>query len=358
MSADPYELLAKRLDALPNGYPPSDDGSELHILECLFSPQEAALAAQLRLTPETPTQLAERIGGDPQALKGDLKGMARKGLIKAAKVNGQLGFRLLPFVVGIYENQLGSIDAEFAELFENYYKKAFGEMLATEPAVHRVIPVNESVRNEMEVRPYESAAQIVANANAWGVQECICRKQKALIGDPCEHSMGNCLVLHARPGVFDNHPSINPLTQEQAMSVLNQAADEGLVHSVSNTQEQAWYICNCCTCSCGILRGMVDLGIANVVARSAYVNQVEQDLCIGCSICVDYCQFGALTLIDVASVNATRCVGCGVCVPCCPEGALQLIPRPREEIKPTPTTEMRWLQERADGRGMDLRAVL
>ena len=65
MPPDPYKLLAERLDALPNGFPPTPDGAELRLLAKLFTPEEALLACQLRLTPETPAQIAARVGGDP-----------------------------------------------------------------------------------------------------------------------------------------------------------------------------------------------------------------------------------------------------------------------------------------------------
>ena len=93
----------------------------------------------------------------------------------------------MPFVVGIYEMQVSRLDVETAALFEQYYLQAFGRMLSLQPSVHRVIPVNESVRRDLEVRPFESAAAIVAGCQAWGVIDCICRKQKALIGQPCPH---------------------------------------------------------------------------------------------------------------------------------------------------------------------------
>ena len=48
-----YKRLAEHLDALPNGFPPAEDGAELCLLAKLFTPEEAALAAQLRLTLET-----------------------------------------------------------------------------------------------------------------------------------------------------------------------------------------------------------------------------------------------------------------------------------------------------------------
>ncbi|TET80654.1 MAG: 4Fe-4S ferredoxin, partial [Anaerolineales bacterium] len=276
MKDDPFKRLAERLDALPNGFPPTDDGVELSLLAKIFTPEEAALTTQLRLTWETPQQITNRIGGDPKALSKQLKGMARKGLIAAGRTEEGLGYGLMPFVIGFYEMQINTIDAEMARLFEDYYLKAFDKVLTIEPSIHRVIPVNESVRMDMEVRPFESAADIVNRAQAWGVLDCICRKQKALIGEPCEHPVDICMVFNQRPGAFDRSSTIKAVTHEESMATLRRAAEAGLVHSVSNNQQGMSYICNCCTCSCGILRGMADLGIANVVARSAFVNQVDE----------------------------------------------------------------------------------
>jgi len=114
------------------------------------------------------------------------------------------------------------------------------------------------------------------------------------------------------------------------------------VHSVSNTREGLHYICNCCTCSCGILRGMADLGIANVVARSAFVNRVDETLCNTCAACIDTCPFGALRMESSLKVDDARCVGCGVCVLACPTEALALVRRPEEEILPVPETLEDW----------------
>ncbi len=359
MNTEAYKRLAARLDALPNGFPPTENGAELRLLAKLFSPEEADLAAQLRLTLETPEQIAARLGQDVQVIQPLLKQMARQGLIRAGRSESGLGYGLLPFVVGIYEYQIGRMDAELAQLFEDYYRQTFGQALSIQPAFHRVIPVGESVRQGIEVQPFESASEILMSAQAWGVLDCICRVQKSLIGDPCEHPVDTCLAMSERPGAFDHSPVVRALTQEKAMETLQRAAEAGLVHSVSNNQKGTWYICNCCTCSCGILRGMAELGIANVVARSAFVNQVDAELCLGCEDCLQACQFGALALeADLMQVDQVRCVGCGVCVPTCPENALSLVRRPEKEILPVPETDFNWMQARAAARGQDLSIVL
>lgn len=354
---NPYKILALRLDALPQGYPATEDGAELRLLEKLFTPEEAELAAMLRLTMETPAQVAERSGGDPKETRLMLKGMAKRGLIRAGKVDGGLGYGLLPFVVGIYEYQAGRMDAELALLFEDYYQKAFTDVLEIYPQVHRVIPVNETIQVGLEIAPYESVSDILDRAKSWGVLDCICRQQKALIGDPCEHPVDVCMTFSTVPGAFDHNNTIKALTRVEAMETLKRAADAGLVHSVSNSQEGLWYICNCCTCSCGILRGMAEMGVANVVAHSSFINTIDTDQCTGCEECLPYCQFDALVMDgDVMAVRELKCVGCGVCVPHCDALAMELVLR--EEIAAPPVSEMDWMSARAQSRGQDLESVL
>ena len=354
-----YRQLAQRLDALPNGFPATESGIELDLLARLFTASEAELVSQLKLVFETPELIADRCALDVNEIKPLLKQLARRGLIKAGKTDGGLGFGIMPFVVGFYETQIGSIDAEFAQLFEAYYHEAFSQVLSVQPAVHRVIPIGESVRQDMEVQPHENAIGIVKQAQSWGVFDCICRVQKTLIGDPCEHPIDVCMAMSAKPGAFDHSTVIHAVTQEDAIATLTRAAEAGLVHSVSNNQQGNYYVCNCCTCSCGILRGMAELGIANVVARSAFVNQVDISLCIGCEDCLDGCQFNALSLAgEVIQVDSVRCVGCGVCIPLCQEGALGLVRRPEEDVLAVPENETAWMMARAQARGQDLSSLL
>jgi len=341
----PYRRLARSLDALPNRFPPAEDQSELRLLAKIFTPQEADLAAELLPELETPVQIAARLGRDPQQTLALLKAMTKKGLIIFGKTaGGRPGFGLLPFVVGIYEAQAGRIDAEMAQLFETYYRQAFGQALRLQPQVHRVVPVRESIPNTLEVRPFENVADLIAGAQAWGVMDCICRTQKALIGEGCDHPRDVCMVLSDKPGAFDGSETTRALSLAEAQQTLRRAAAAGLVHCVSNQQRELWYICNCCTCSCGILRGMAELGIVNVVARSAFVNTVDGALCAGCGACVPACPFTALVVDGVAQVQEVRCTGCGVCVPVCPQGALALTRRAGEAAPPVSEADWRALR--------------
>ncbi|NTV37318.1 MAG: 4Fe-4S binding protein [Anaerolineaceae bacterium] len=206
--------------------------------------------------------------------------------------------------------------------------------------MHRVIPVRVAVKNDTEVAPFESVSALVDRMQSWGVIDCICRTQKALIGDPCQHPVDVCMVLSEKPDAFSSDGTVTPLDRQGALNTLQRAADAGLVHCVSNNQQEMWYICNCCTCSCAILRGMAEKGIANVVARSAYINRVDEDLCIACGECVDACPFKALSVDDVAHVREITCTGCGLCITVCPQGALSL--EHRADFEAPPETEADW----------------
>lgn len=345
-----YKRLAARLDALPNGFPPTEDGVELRLLEKLFTPEQAALACCLSAGPEPIPTIAARASEAPGEVRKRLKDMVRAGLISSAKTAEGLGFALRPFVVGIYEMQVHDIDEELAQLFEEYYQRAFAQMVRVEPEFHRVIPVMETVRRDMEIQPFESVTGIVHQARAWAVMDCICRKQKALVGDACEHPLEVCMIMSPVAGAFTDRPGLRDLSEQEALDLLHSAAEAGLVHSVSNTKEGVNYICNCCTCACGILRGMSEFGMANVVARSPFVNQVDENLCTGCGLCIDECSFGAVELTSIAVVDDTRCVGCGVCTLACAEAAMALVRRPADEIAPTPLDEKAWGDLRAAAR--------
>jgi ferredoxin len=180
-----------------------------------------------------------------------------------------------------------------------------------------------------------------------------------MIGEACHHPVDVCMTLGQKPGIFDHHPVIHALTCEEALATLQRAAEAGLVHTVSNTRQEISYICNCCTCACGILRGVAELGALNAVAHSAFINQVDEALCIGCEICVEACQFQALALENfVIAVNQLRCVGCGVCVSSCQEGALGLVHRSSEDTLPVPANDADWRIQRSQARGIDINRVL
>ena len=347
-----YQKLAKKLDSFPQGFPATKSGKELELLELLFTPEEADFACYLTLEPQLLNDIEAQAGVSSAEIRGFLQSMGTKGLLKIARGENGMAVGLLPFVVGFFENQVFRMDKTFADVYEAYYKEAFTTLLSVEPQFHRVIPVNEPIKSDVEILPEDNVVALIASKKAWAVLDCVCRTEQALLGKACGHPIKVCLALSDTPGAFDNAPKLEVLDMDGALAILEKATEAGLVHTVSNNKEDLYYVCNCCTCGCSLLRGISEANIANVVARSAYYAVVDPDLCTGCGLCLDYCQFDAISINGESEVNAVKCVGCGVCAHHCPEGAISLTLRDQSEQPSVPESEQSWLAERAKARGL------
>ena len=359
---NPYEKLAATLDKIPNGFPAVEDGTHLKILEWIFTPEEAELASKLKLRGETLDEIAGRLKIPKKKLNQLLTTMVSKGQISSwtSKSAGGKKYGLLPFAVGIFEEQVNRMDKEFAQLLEKYFEQGFKKVTAIEPVIFKVIPVNQSIRGELEIHPYEQAEQLLENAASWGVRECICKKQKSLLGQPCSYPTTVCMAfVKNREHAFDDDELTKPITKEESLRLLKQAEEAGLVHCSYNMQSGHYYICNCCTCCCAVLRGVNTLSNPREYIKTDFVISVNADLCTGCGTCIDRCQFHALSVPeDVCVPNTTRCIGCGVCAMVCPESALELIRKEPAEKPPPPENLMDWMTQRAVFRKVDPSDVL
>jgi electron transport complex protein RnfB len=360
MTEDVYRKLAQRLDAIPNGFPATESGVELRLLAKIFTPEEAALASVMRLTREPAADIAARAGVDPDAAYDTLKGMTRRGLIRFKKDKGQLLFGLMPFVVGFFEEQLPRMDVELAALFEQYLQETQGGSIVHDaPAIHRVIPVGEAIPFNLEIFPYERATELLEGAKSWGVRDCVCRVQQQLVGKGCDRPIENCLVFAPVEGAFDHSEVDRALTKEEALRILYEAEEAGLVHSTGNYRDGHNYICNCCTCCCGVLRSVAEFGVPTTAVRSDFHAVVDAETCIGCGDCLERCQFEALSLPDdICVVDYSRCVGCGLCATVCPTDALHLERRPEGEVPLPPVDIKEWMVQRAHERGISISDIL
>ena len=71
-----------------------------------------------------------------------------------------------------------------------------------------------------------------------------------------------------------------------------------------------------------------------MLASSGFVTQVDESLCEGCGDCIQFCQFGALSMNGkTAHVDQNLCMGCGVCNDKCLHGALSFY---RDKMKGEP----------------------
>ena len=179
------------------------------------------------------------------------------------------------------------------------------------------------------------------------------------MGEPCNRPEEVCLIFAPIEGVFDSDPNTRVITKEEALTILREAEEAGLIHSSANIREGHMILCNCCTCCCGILRGISQLGIENSIAKSDFYVTVDPEKCTGSEICVERCEFGALSIKDgISHVDLKRCVGCGQCVMTCPSEAITLVRKPEDQITSTPQNMQAWMMERAKNRDISLQEIL
>ena len=345
-----YEKLAEALDRLPNGFPRTQSNVEIMILKKIFTAEEATLAGALGGAYEPVEEIAGRLRISETALKPRLVSMAKRGLLWMGRKDGKMAFRLAPFIVGIYESYLDQMDHEFAHLFEEYMEDGGAAgLMKPQPALHRVVPVHGSVKSEW-VLPYDDIRSMLDRAKSFRVRDCICRvQQEKLNKRKCDSPVRNCVSFS--PVERPKRP--NDITKEEAIALLNQAEEAGLVHCVSNAIQDVFYVCNCCGCCCGILRGITDWGIEESVARANYFAVVDADECTSCGICVERCQVKAITLEqDIATVALDKCIGCGLCVSGCTSAAVKLERRADSELVHPPDDFSTWERMRLQHRGL------
>ncbi len=354
-----YHRLAEVLDTLPNGFPATESGVEIRILKKIFTPEEADLFCLLRLTFETSAQIAERTGLPGDDLQKMLVSMAEKGQVFTLDLGGTRFFRMLPWVFGIYEFQLGRLDRELAELSEAYHPAYSRQFAAQKPQLMQTLAVEETIPAHQEALPYEKVSSLIDANQSFRVSECICKKERGLLGYPCDRPTEVCLAIAPVPGVFDDSPTGRVISKEEAYELLKKAEEAALVHLTMNVQVGQIYICNCCKCCCGVLRSITDLGIpASLVINSHYYAEINSETCTSCGLCAeDRCQVDAIVEEhNRYTIVPERCIGCGLCISTCPVDAVRLVHRAPEEIMTPPFTEDDWFEERGRMRGVDFSA--
>ncbi|PIE80286.1 MAG: 4Fe-4S ferredoxin [Chloroflexi bacterium] len=335
MTQDIYKKLAQHLDDLPAGYPATESGVELRILRRLFTPEHAELATHLTVLPEEARVVARRAGLETAVAADMLQEMEKKGLIYANHPDdgGEPKYSSAPFVVGIWEFQVGRLTPELVRDFDEYAPSLMNIWEHT-PQL-RTIPVGQSIDAQLEIMVYEQAEEIVRSHSNITVAPCVCRQEKAVIGEGCGKPLETCLSFGSAAAYYQRNGLGRKISQEEALEILDLANEAGLVLQPGNSQN-ASFICCCCGDCCGVLRNLNQHPQpASVIASAFFARLVDEDLCTNCGLCETRCQMNALDFEDyVPEINLDRCIGCGLCVSTCPTEAL-VMERKAEEERPS-----------------------
>jgi NAD-dependent dihydropyrimidine dehydrogenase PreA subunit len=357
MDEKTYHELAKVLDTLPNGFPATESGVEMRLLKRIFRPEDAELFCDLRLDFETAEQIAARTGRPLTDLEAHLTQMRERGQIFGIDIDGTKLFKMAPWVLGIFELQRPHMDKEMAEMCEEFGETFSRQFFDKKPQLMQVIPIEKELPSRQQALPYEQISSIIESSQSFAVFDCVCKKEKHLLGEGCENPMEICMGFAPIPGMFDNSDHYRAITKDKAYATLDKAEDAGLVHLTWNVENGHFFICNCCGCCCGVLRSINEFGMnASTVINSYYYARIDPDRCDGCGTCRDErCQVNAIEEgDDVYHVTREKCIGCGLCVSMCPTQAISLIRKQPDEIYPPAKDELEWFEKRAVVRGVDI----
>ncbi len=349
--SDVYERLRERLDELAVGLPATDDKIEIKLLKRLFDETEAEFFVQLHPLLETPDDVAQRLKRDPDEVAGLMEQMAQKGLLFRKRDDNRVRYAAVPYVVGIFEFQVKSMDKALAKETEDYFEMVYGRALQSfKTPVLRTIPINRQLVADWPIAPYEDVLQIVENHKKIAVAPCICRKAKKLVDHECDKPTENCFMFGSHADYYVENGMGRYITKEEARQIVIKNEEAGLVMQPFNSQKVGG-MCSCCGDCCGMLRSLKKQPNPAEAVQSNYYAEVDDALCTGCETCVDRCQMDAIEVVDgISSVLLNRCIGCGLCVTTCPTEAIQLLKKTDDRLYEPPKsgveTYMRIMQER------------
>lgn len=326
-----YRRLQQDLDRMPVGFPATESGVEIRILEQLFTPEDARITLGLSMLPEPVTAIQKRLDAavDHESLALKLEDMAHRGLIRKDDSHAEPRYGKLPFVIGIYEGQVDRLSRQLALDLLEYFEHGLGEAVRPKKTTQlRTVPINQSIPVDRGVGQYDDIREYVRTApGPFGVMNCICRQAKDLAGDPCHQTKvrENCLTIGPAAQAMVGHGQARYITRERVLELLDEADLEGLVLQPQNTR-RPMFVCLCCGCCCVALGAgkrherPVDFFNANFYVR------VDVAKCQGCSECLLRCQMDAVTIDGgVAAIDLARCIGCGLCISTCTSEALELL---------------------------------
>ena len=331
----------------------------LPMLKLRFKPEEAQILAKIPFLGHTAEQLSVNLNIPVKKLIKKLDKYAKLGIIfrseRGSSVRYSLRESLFIFYRSIgWKGKNDKFNREISPYLNKYYIDTYAEeFVGHETQGLRAIPINETIQDTRQVMPYEDILKVIDNFEYYSVSACPCSHRHNLDHDfeECKHTLERCLHFDDLGRYCVENGLGKEITKEETLKILRMAADAGLVHGLSNTQEKMDTICNCCSCCCLFLESAVKM--PGIIPRghqpSNYIREIDEEKCIVCGLCARLCPMNALKVNDKKLIfDPERCIGCGVCAHKCKHDATYLIHRDDEQDIPKDPREqgMRFLKER------------
>lgn len=322
-------------------------------------------------------QMREKSGLPDGEIQRITEKLAKKGIIfNQPNSKGVMVYRLLPLiVVGTFEytfmrelprgeelkkyERIAKLYHKLMEELRDNIQRGYDALLPVyehQPPVDRTVPVftteggtsikitmNEAVKTEEQIVPSKTVQEIIDKYDEIAVGHCFCRNYTKVLAHDCEISAPSevCFTFgkSARHTVAQGFA--RPVSREEAMKIMAQAEEAGLVHKAfhngSNIQKEENSICNCCKDCCDTFT-LWRSGAAPMINATNYLSIIDKEGCTGCGICVERCPVDAISLDgnEKAERVESYCIGCGICARFCPTETISLREGMRRVCVPPP----------------------
>jgi ferredoxin len=341
--------LIDRLNKYPIGL--FDNDKLRRILELLFSKEEAYVASRFPLQEATLAELCRKTKLPADRLERILETMADKGLVMDLPYNDATYYLLMPGLIGFFEftfmkqradlpvEELAQLMTEY--LYDDPQQGQGREFFGSKTPLTRSLTYEEHIPVSSVITSYESAREIVRQADFGAVGMCYCRHKKQHLNMACEKGApveGICISLGTAARFMTRRGFAAERNTEELLAVIDRARELHLTHITDNIRYKPSFICNCCSCCCELLGG-IRQGFIDGVAKAGFMATADRETCIGCGLCTKACNIAALEMQDIEGSKKRRlkiredmCLGCGACIGTCPTGSLALSPVTRPPI--------------------------
>ena len=361
-NVDYYEEVRQKLTLGPLFAPKHH--KTIEIMKILWNEEEIKILSHFPSADKTISlrNLVKETGIEKKELKNILDKLASKGTI--SKMANKFG--LIPLAPGVFEKYyLAREDTKenmekIAVIFREFFDEILPQLLLEtkfkllRPVLpynskEKLIQIDKPINAETKVLTSELVEALIEKHDVFAVVPCQCRLLGQYAGQPCKVAPAEDGCLFGgivAEGVIAMGVG-RKLNKEEAIEYIKECERRGLVHNTVDdiSAESQVFICNCCSCHCGVLYPTKNHRVMGV-NPSNYIPQINPELCVKCGTCAEKCPMGAIYHIypnktdssdEHMLIRREYCIGCGVCAVNCPNGAIILLKNrdqlPQEKLK-------------------------